>query len=261
MPISVYDRHWLVMSLAELGRFAEAAQYEAEALRLAEPTQHAFTVGEAYRAASWLHLLKGDWAKARSLIEHGIAAFRKGNIVLILPSAVASSAWVLAQVGEASEALSRLREGEQLLERQAARGSSAITAGPTTRWVVPLCCSAGSTRRGAWATARSNLLRLARLRGPCAAPARRHRDPSRPVRCRERRGPLPQGAGAGRAARHAAPRRPLPPRPRQALPAHRPSASRRSEHLTTATTMYREMDMQFWLEQAEDGIKGSAREL
>jgi hypothetical protein len=23
------------------------------------------------------------------------------------------------------------------------------------------------------------------------------------------------------------------------------------EHLTTATTMYREMDMQFWLEQAE----------
>ena len=31
----------------------------------------------------------------------------------------------------------------------------------------------------------------------------------------------------------------------------RASASRRSEHLTTATTMYREMDMRFWLEQAE----------
>ena len=28
-------------------------------------------------------------------------------------------------------------------------------------------------------------------------------------------------------------------------------ASRPSEHLTTATTMYREMDMRFWLEQAE----------
>ncbi|MBI1727836.1 MAG: hypothetical protein HYR50_11270 [Candidatus Rokubacteria bacterium] len=28
------------------------------------------------------------------------------------------------------------------------------------------------------------------------------------------------------------------------------------EHLTTATTMYREMDMRFWLEQAEAEIKG-----
>ena len=36
---------WLIMSLAELGRFAEAAEHEAEAIRLAEPTQHAFTVG------------------------------------------------------------------------------------------------------------------------------------------------------------------------------------------------------------------------
>jgi hypothetical protein len=29
------------------------------------------------------------------------------------------------------------------------------------------------------------------------------------------------------------------------------------EHLTTATTMYREMDMRFWLEQAERHIAGS----
>ena len=121
-PASVYDRCWLVMSLAQLGRFAEAAEYEAEAIRLAEPTQHAFTVGLAHFAAGTLHLLKGDWAKARSLIEHGIAVLRTGNVVLLLPSAVASSAWVLAQLGEASEALNRLREGEQLLERQAARG-------------------------------------------------------------------------------------------------------------------------------------------
>ena len=29
------------------------------------------------------------------------------------------------------------------------------------------------------------------------------------------------------------------------------------EHLTTATTMYREMDMRFWLEQAEMEMKES----
>ncbi len=119
-PPSVWDRSWLVLSLAQLGRFAEAVEYEAEAIRLAEPTQHAFTVGLVQRAAGVLRLLKGDWAKARSLLEHGIAVFRMGNVVLMLPAAIASSAWALTQLGEASEALSRLQEGEQLLERQAA---------------------------------------------------------------------------------------------------------------------------------------------
>jgi hypothetical protein len=30
------------------------------------------------------------------------------------------------------------------------------------------------------------------------------------------------------------------------------------EHLTTATTMFRDMDMRFWLEQAEVELKGLA---
>jgi class 3 adenylate cyclase len=46
-PASVYSRHWLVMSLARLGRFVMAAEYEAEAIRLAEPTQHAFSLAFA----------------------------------------------------------------------------------------------------------------------------------------------------------------------------------------------------------------------
>ncbi len=65
MPIAIYDRYLLVRSLAQLGRFSRAARYEAEALRLAEPTRHAYAVGMAHVAASWLHLLEGDWARAR----------------------------------------------------------------------------------------------------------------------------------------------------------------------------------------------------
>ena len=101
-----------------------------EAIRLAEPTHHPFTVGAAHFAAGTHHLLKGNWGKARLLLEPGIAVARTGSVVLQLPRAVASSAWVLAQLGEASEALSRRREGEQLLERHAARG---ILSGST--WV------------------------------------------------------------------------------------------------------------------------------
>ena len=175
-PASVFDRVLLVLSLAELGRFAEAAEYEAEAIRLAEPTQHAYTIGVAHRAAATLHLLKGDWAKARSLVEYGITVARTGNVVLLLPLAVASSAWVLAQLGEADEALNRLREAEQLLERQA--------------------------------------LALAEPRG------------MRPLiaHCHLGLGKLYRRTGKREQAR---------------------------EHLTTATTMYREMEMRFWLGPAE----------
>ncbi len=69
-------------------------------------------------------------------------------------------------------------------------------------------------------------------------------------RDRNSRGLLPSRRGVGRRARHASSRRPLPPRPRQALSAQG-KREQAQEHLTTATTMYREMDMRFWLEKAE----------
>jgi tetratricopeptide (TPR) repeat protein len=122
VPASVSDRRWLVTSLAELGRFEEAAEYEAEGIRLAESTHHPFTVGTALFAAVTRRLLKGEWVTARSLVDRWLVLLRAGNIALQLPPAVASSALVLAQLGEASEAADRLREGEQLNERSATRG-------------------------------------------------------------------------------------------------------------------------------------------
>ena len=122
VPASVYDRACLVRSLAELGRFTEAAKYEVEAIQIAESTQHAFTIAAAGWATCMLHVRKGDWAKARSLVEHEIDVLRAGNVLFLLLFAVASSAWMLAQLGEESEALNRLREGHQLLERIEAQG-------------------------------------------------------------------------------------------------------------------------------------------
>ena len=252
-PPSVWDRTWLVMSLAQLGRFAEAAKYEAEAIRLAEPTQHAFTVAFAHFAASVLHLLRGDWAKARSLIEHWIAVLQTGNVVLQLPYAVGSSAWALAQLGETSEALNRLGEGEQLLERQAARG------------II------GQRAWGYYALGRAGLLlgrldearRLAdrgveasegfpgfaahalHLLGDIATHPDRFDDESgsgeahyrQALALAESRGMRPLLAqchlGLGMLCRRTGRR------------------EQAQEHVATATTMYRDMGMTFWLEQAE----------
>jgi len=120
-PSSVYDRSWLIQSLAQIGRFSDAIEYEAEVLDLAESTRHPFTIGQAHRAAVTLRLLMGDWSRARSLSEQWIAGMKAGNVVIQLPWAISSSAWILAQVGETGDSLDRIREGEQLLERQMER--------------------------------------------------------------------------------------------------------------------------------------------
>src|SRR5262249_33283069 len=122
IPTAVSTLGFLVLSLADLGRFVEGAAYAAEAIRLAERTDNARTIGFGSGSAANFHLTKGDWARARELIEHAVSVIRNGTVVVQLPLAVARSAWVLAQIGETSEALNRLREGEQLAERHAARG-------------------------------------------------------------------------------------------------------------------------------------------
>jgi class 3 adenylate cyclase/tetratricopeptide (TPR) repeat protein len=119
---SVFGRAYPIMSFAEIGRFTEAAKHAAEAIRIAESTEHAHTIGWAYYAACMLHVLKGDWAKARSSVEHGMAMLRTGNVADLLPWAVAASAWVLAQLGEINEALNRVGEAKTLLEQQAKLG-------------------------------------------------------------------------------------------------------------------------------------------
>jgi tetratricopeptide (TPR) repeat protein len=110
------------MSLAQLGCFDEAEAEAEEALRLAEPTQHAFTVGSAEFASGTLHLLKGDWTQARMFVDRAVATFRTGGVVAQIPYPFALSAWVLARLGEAGEAMNRIQEGERLLAGHGTRG-------------------------------------------------------------------------------------------------------------------------------------------
>jgi tetratricopeptide (TPR) repeat protein len=122
-PVSVFDLYYLIISLAELGRFVEAAEHEAQAVRLVEPRQNAFnSLGLAYYAAATAQILKGNWEIAQTLIERVITVLRAGKIVIMLPYAIAAYSWVLAQIGATGEALIHLKEGEQLLETNVAGG-------------------------------------------------------------------------------------------------------------------------------------------
>jgi hypothetical protein len=254
-PASIYDRHWLVLSLAELGRFAEAAPYEAEIIRLAEPTHHAHTIGVAHFTASVLHLRNGDWAKARRSVDHWVSVARAGDVVSLLPWAVAASAWVLAQLRETSAALGRLREGEQLLERQPEWG------GVGNRHWFFHCLDRASFLLGRVAEARrfgdrmvesghpGLMAHALRLLGDIATHPDRFDARIGEARYRE-------------ALALAEPRgmRPLVAHCHLGLGRLHSRAGRRQEgqeHLAIATTMYREMDMQFWLENAEAEVRAS----
>jgi len=250
-PAAVADRCWLVLSLVQLGRFAEAAEHAAEAVRLAEPTQHATTVGLAHRASGMLHLTRGEWAQARKLSEHGFTVFKSGNVAIQLPSALAASAWAAAQLGEVSEALDQLRLGEEVVERFAATGIVAHLAwsyhalGRTAlllgrldeaRRLAALAIEF-SPRHPGFAAHALHLL------GDIATCLEPRDDQNAETLYRESlalaepRGMRPLVAhchfGLGALYRHTG---------------RREAAS---EHFATARAMYREMDMRFWLEKIQ----------
>jgi tetratricopeptide (TPR) repeat protein len=208
----------------------------------------------AHWAAGTLHLLEGDWAKARSVIEDWITVARTGNLVVLLAWAVGSSAWVLAQLGEGREALNRLREGEQLLERLAAGGivGNRSWAYHALGRACLLLGRLGEARRLADRALESSpghhgfAANAQHLLGDIA---------THPDRFDAERGEAHYGQALALAA----------PRGMRPLVAHchlglgklyrRTGKSQEAlEHLTTATTMYREMDMRFWLDQAEAEI-------
>jgi DNA-binding SARP family transcriptional activator len=121
-PPAINDRGWLLQSLAHLGEFVEAAELAAEAIRLAESTHHAYTLALACQTAAAFHSIRGDWPKAKPPIERALAVLRAGTIVDVLPLALAYSARILAYLGETDAAMNQVRENEQLLEGQMPQG-------------------------------------------------------------------------------------------------------------------------------------------
>jgi tetratricopeptide (TPR) repeat protein len=250
-PTSVYDRVFLARSLAELGRFDEANRHAGEAIALAESTGHEYGIGMAAWTAAIPHLIKGEWAQARSRIEGGIMALRAADAVLALPWAVATSAWILAQLGEANEALNRIREAEQLMATVAARES--VSAIPPSYHALGRASvrlgrldearrlgevAVESARRQPGFTAHALHLLGDVATHPDRFDARRGEDHyQQALALAEPRGMRPLVAdchlGLGKLHARAAER------------------ERAQEHLSSAITLYRELDMRLWLEQAE----------
>jgi class 3 adenylate cyclase/tetratricopeptide (TPR) repeat protein len=252
-PAAVVDRYWLLMSLAQLGQFAEAREHEAEILRLAGLTHHAFSIGQAYRAAGTLHMLKGEWERACELIQKWVAQVRTGSVALTLSPGIAFLAWALAQLGETIEAIGRIEEGQHLLERQARSGIMAnldyYALGRACLLLGRLDEAQRFGDRGAESSASHPGFAAysVSLLGDIAT----HLD----------RFDAERAQGYYRTALALAePRgmRPLIANCHLSLgKLYRRTGEREQaqEHIVIATTMYREMDMPFWLDKAEGEVR------
>jgi len=250
-PPAVYNRVWIILSLAQLGRFADAAQYEASAIRLAEQTQNAFSIGVTHRAAGILYLAKSDWLKASSLLERAIAEFHRRNIALMLPTAIACYAWALAQLDRRNEALTHLREGEQLLQLQTEKGIVGDTA-----WAYhALGRAANLLGQPSDARRLADLAVKSSQRHPGFRAHAQHLLGD--IATQHYHGDCEHAEGHYRQALALAePRcmRPLMAHCHRGLGQLYSRAGKRQtahEYLCTANTMYREMGMGFWLKKAE----------
>jgi tetratricopeptide (TPR) repeat protein len=168
---------------------------------------------------------------------------------MLLPWAVAFSAWALAQIGEAKEALSRIREAEQLLERQAASGI--VGHRGWAYHAVSRACLLLGRRDEARRLGDCSVVSSQRQPGFAAHALHLLGDiASDPDRLDAENGAAYYRQALALAELHGM--RPLVAHCHIGLGKlygriGKPQHAR--ENLTAATTMYREMDMDFWLEQ------------
>jgi tetratricopeptide (TPR) repeat protein len=246
---AVAARAEIATALANLGDFQEAAQYADEALSTAEVLQQPYSTALAYGFVAWSHLLKGDFQRATSLAERALVAARDPASPFLIAGILPILARGYLFSGRAPEGVSLLC---QVLQQQEAMGirwnMSMIVVSLAEAYLVTeqipaafshatraLDLAAGCGDRGnhAWS--------LQLLGDIYSHPERRDTDVAegyyrkalaladelglRPLvaHCHLGLGKLYWRTGEREQAR---------------------------EYLTTATTMYREMGMTYWLEQA-----------
>jgi class 3 adenylate cyclase/tetratricopeptide (TPR) repeat protein len=246
---AVFERAWLAWSLAELGEFAEAARWADEALTLAESSEQLYTLFHAFWGRGMVHLIRGEIPEALRTMGRAHSVAESAGLTFMLAFSSASLGCALALSGN-------IEEAEPLLEHAVHVGESRGVAASYAEWLVLL----GEVRlgRGRVDDARAfgeRALQRSREKQERATTARALRLLA-DIAASDAVGAEAATRTYGEAAAVAAE---LGMRP---LVAHchlglgktyrrTGEGARAREHLTTATTMYREMGMRLWLERAE----------
>ena len=240
----------LACTLAERGVFDEGDAHGQEAVRIAEALDHPVSIIWACLSLAYVNSVKGELSQAARLLERAVAQCRDWNITFWTPVAMASLGHVYAWSGRIGEGVSWLQQALTAYESAGLRyfhsisvvqlGEAYLLAGQIedaracAGRAVMLARERGERGYEAWA------LRLlgeiaSHPNRPDVATAEGHYGAAMALASELGMRPLAAHChlGLGKLYRQTG-------KPEQA-----------SEHLITATTMYREMGMQFWLEKGE----------
>ena len=250
-----WSRAWLALTLSNLGRFADARSHAQEALRIAVGADDPFTLAEALTGVGSVALAEGDLDGAIDALERASAVIHASSL----------QPWaVLARLGHAYALAKRPLEARGLLEKvtREATTMSAMGVGRAMQhvWLGEAYLLEGrlddALERAQEAVSlaqrhqeRSHEAWSLRLLGDIAS-HRPQQDETAEGYYREAvalAGELGMRPLVAHCHFHLGKRFRKTDRPEQAR-----------EHLTRATAMYREMDMRFWLDQAEAEIRQSA---
>jgi class 3 adenylate cyclase/tetratricopeptide (TPR) repeat protein len=249
-PTSLFSAVWLTFALSELGLFSRALAVADQVVERAEALGKPYSLFHAYWARAAVHLEKGDHQRATEAATRAGRAGTESDIPRLHQTGILAHALTLA--GRPLEALELLQPVTLASQRRNAftgqrdvlyLGVAYLGAGRLDdalgTILQALDVARTSSQRGREAHALRFLGDVQALRG----------EADQAVESYERG--LTLGGELGM--------RPLVAHCHLGLAKlYRRTGKREEarEHLTKAATMYREMDMRFWLEQAEAEMKG-----
>ena len=250
---SVTSRAWMGWCLAGLGDFAAATEAAQESLRIAEAANHAYSLATTYAGAGQRHLMRGEIEEAITLLERAADICRRGNFGPLYKYAAPSLGLAYVRGG-------RVDEGLALLERVTEQSSSMNIVPFHVLELINLSEArlAGGRHTEAMESAQRSLALL-------RAHGQRFAEPEslRVLGDIHASGEPPRLADAEACYRSAITLaaelglRPVIARCYLHLGSLYGANGQRAEaleHLVQARNMLREMDMRFWLQQADSAI-------
>jgi tetratricopeptide (TPR) repeat protein len=251
---SVLSGSYLAWTLAEQGDFVKGLSHGQEAVRVAEATDHRYSLVLASWRLACLYDVRGETQSATVLLERAMGLCRDSDLTLLEPYVTSSLGSAYARAGRISDGLSLLYRAVDAFEAVGLGAFYSLTivrlaeacnlAGERDEAMTYIRRAVSLTRergeRGSEAYAVRLLADIALRPGPpdvemVESPYRQA------IGLAEQLGMRPLIAhchlGLGKLYRRTG------------------KQDEAREHLTTATGMYREMDMRFWIEQSEMEMK------